>query len=154
MKFTAKRTATVVASFAVAVAASGIAYAYWSTTGSGSGSAAAANPSGTVTLHASFPAAALAPGAPQTVSYTADNGNTYSTVVGALTVGTISVDATHATAGCSAADFSATAVTTNTRVLAGANGTAVGSGTITMADTAADQSACKGATITIPVTSV
>lgn len=139
---------------ALTVATAGAAYAYWTTTGTGSGSAAASSGGGTVTLHASFPAAALAPGAPQTVSYTADNSNSYSTVVGALTVTSVTVDATHATAGCSAADFSATAVTTNTRVLAGASGTAVGSGVITMADTAVDQSACKGATIAINVSSV
>ena len=140
----------------ILVASAGAAYAYWTTTGSGSGSAAASSGAGTVTLHASFPTAALAPGAAnaQAVAYTADNANTYSTKVGALTVTSVTVDSTHATNGCLAADFSATAVTSNTTVAASSTGTSVGSGTITMADTAADQSACKGATITINVTSI
>ena len=93
-------------------------------------------------------------GAPQTVSYTADNTHTYSTKVGALTVTSVTVDATHVTAGCLAGDFSATAVTTNTTVAPTSSATAVGAGVITMADTAVDQSACKGATVTINVSSV
>ncbi|MCW2674770.1 MAG: hypothetical protein JWP14_3359 [Frankiales bacterium] len=139
---------------AVVLGSAGAAYAYWTTTGSGSGSSTTSAGAGTVTLHASFPAAALAPGAPQNVAYTADNANSYSTKVGALTVTSVTVDATHVTAGCQAADFSATAVTSNTTVAPTSSGTSVGSGVITLTDTAADQSACKGATITINVTSV
>jgi hypothetical protein len=139
---------------AIVLSTAGVAYAYWTTTGSGSGNATASAGAGLVTLHASFPAAALAPGAPQNVAYTADNANTYSTKVGALSVTSVTVDATHVTAGCLAADFGATAVTSNTTVAATSTGTSVGSGVITLTDTALDQSACKGATITINVTSV
>lgn len=155
MRNLSMKSKIVVAGVAVGtLAASGVAYAYWTTTGTGTGNAAASAGNGTVTLHASFPAAALAPGAPQTVSYTADNTHTYSTKVGALTVTSVTVDATHVTAGCLAGDFSATAVTTNTTVAPTSSATAVGAGVITMADTAVDQSACKGATVTINVSSV
>ena len=53
-----------------------------------------------------------------------------------------------------AADFSGTPVVVNAAVAANSSGVAVGTGgTITFADTAVSQDACKGATVTITATS-
>lgn len=124
----------------------GAAYAYWTTTGGGSGAAINASANGTVVLHATF-AGGLTPGGSRDVSYTADNGGTTNLQVRDMTA-TLSADK----AGCDVAWFGVTAVTTNTVVVAGDNGTAVGSGVLTFNDNpTVDQSACKGATVTITV---
>ncbi|MGN6404413.1 hypothetical protein, partial [Sinomonas sp.] len=70
------------------------AFAYWTTTGTGTGSATASAGGGTVTLHSSF-AAGLAPGQSATVTYTADNSNPSSTVVGALAATVTTSDTAH-----------------------------------------------------------
>ena len=135
----------------VIVAGAGAAFAYWTTTGSGTGSATNASSNGTITLHAAF-AAGLTPGASQTVTYTADNGGTTSLRVTTITP-TVSIDATHVTAGCLVGDFTIPATTSNTTVAAGASGTAAGTGTLTFADTGVNQDGCKGATVTLTLAS-
>lgn len=138
---------------AVAIATAGMltvggaAFAYWTTTGSGGGSASASSGGGTVALHASF-AAGLAPGQSTSVAYTADNSSDTSTVVGALSATVSTSDAQ-----CLPAWFTVTANTSNSPVAAHSTATSVGSGTLTFNDSAADQDACKGATITVTVTS-
>src|SRR5471032_744190 len=76
------------------------AYAYWTTTGSGTGAVANAQSNGVVTLHASWPAAALVPGGSQTVSFTDDNAGTTD-----LFVGTVTSVVTTSDPGCLASDF-------------------------------------------------
>jgi hypothetical protein len=126
----------------------GAAIAYWTTTGSGGGSAAASAGGGTVTLHAAFNTD-LAPGTSSPVAYTADNANDSSTDVGALSA-TVSTSDT----GCLPEWFDVTAVTSNSTVAARSTGTSVGAGTLTFKDSAANQDACKGATITVNVSSL
>jgi hypothetical protein len=140
---------------ALAVATAGMlsvggaaAFAYWTTTGTGTGSAAASAGGGTVTLHSSF-ADGLAPGQSESVTYTADNSSDTSTVVGALTASVATSDA-----GCLPDWFTVTANSDNATV--GAHTTSsvkVGSGTLKFNDSAANQDLCKGATITVNVTS-
>jgi hypothetical protein len=139
---------------AIAVATVGLvgiggtaAIAYWTTTGAGSGAATASAGGQTVVLHASY-ATGLTPGQNTAVTYTADNANDSSTVVGALTANVTTSDAK-----CLPAWFTVTANTSNTTVGGKSTGTQVGTGTLTFLDDAANQDACKGATITVNVNS-
>ncbi|YCK82217.1 hypothetical protein M1D89_02955 [Arthrobacter sp. D3-18] len=143
------RITAAVAGVALVAVGGGAAYAYWTTTGSGSGEATNAAGGGTVTLHATF-AGGLAPGNEVAVAYTADNATTSSTVVGDL-----SANVTTNVATCLPAWFEVTAVTTNTPVAANSTGTSVGSGVLKFNDsTTANQDACKGAVVTVNVTSL
>ena len=125
----------------------GVAFAYWTTTGSGSGSGTNAASNGTVVLSAAVPAG-LTPGAHGTVTYTAANSGTSS-----LQVRNIHAVVSTSDPLCLASDFTVADVASNTTVLAGSTGTAVGSSTLYFADTAANQDACKSATITLTLTS-
>ncbi|WP_138442761.1 hypothetical protein [Sinomonas susongensis] len=147
-KMTKKAKATLAVATAGMLSVGGAAaFAYWTTTGTGGGNAAASAGGGTVTIHANFDQG-IAPGTSKDVTYTADNGNASSTVVGTLTP-----TVTTSNAQCLPAWFTATANTANVRVAANASGTQVGTGTLTFADTVDNQDACKGATITITVAS-
>ncbi|MEV8146811.1 hypothetical protein AB0O52_01530 [Arthrobacter sp. NPDC080073] len=141
--YAAAATVTLVA------ASGGAAYAYWTTTGSGSGGAANSTGGGTVTLHATF-AAGLAPGNSTSVAYTADNASNTDTVVGALSATVSTSDPTH----CLASWFTVTASTSNSPVAHNSSGTSVGSGTLTFLNDAANQDACKSATVTVNVGSL
>ncbi len=137
------------ATVALVAASGGAAYAYWTTTGTGSGGAANSTGGGTVTLHATF-AAGLAPGNSTSVAYTADNASNTDTVVGALTATVSTSDPTH----CLASWFTVTASTSNSPVAHNSTGTSVGSGTLTFLNDAANQDACKSATVTVNVGSL
>lgn len=144
-----KKVAAAVAAAAIVAVGAGTAYAYWTTTGSGSGSATNATSNGTITLNAAFDPG-LTPGASEAVTYTADNPNSSSLYVGTVTP-TVSIDAAHS--GCSAADFVVAPLVANKTVPAGATGYALGSNTIAFTDTAANQDACQGATVTLTLAS-
>jgi hypothetical protein len=146
-----KKIAVVAAAAAVVAIGAGTAYAYWTTTGSGTGSATNASSNGTIVLHAAF-ANGLTPGASETVTYTADNTNSSSLYVGTITP-TVSIDAAHVTAGCLVGDFTIPATTSNTTVPANTSAFAVGTGTLSFADTAANQDGCKGAVVTLTLSS-
>jgi hypothetical protein len=155
-KFTRKRVLaalSVVSILVVAVAA----YAYWTTSGSGSGSATAGSDAG-VTV-AGDPANGIYPGGSSAVTTVITNSSsTQAQQVSNLHV-TISIDSTHATAGCDAADFTYKAdseasgasnphtVTLNHEIAAG--GTYDVAGKVFMADTNVNQDACKGATVNL-----
>jgi hypothetical protein len=143
-----KKGIALLAALVVAIAAAVGAYAYWTTTGSGTGSAANASSNGTLVLHASF-APGLTPGASEPVSFTADNAGSSS-----LYVGTVSSVVSTSDAGCLPADFTVPAAVENQTIPAG--GTAVplaNDSSITFADTAQNQDACKGATVTLTLSS-
>jgi hypothetical protein len=149
--FLNRKTALIVGAGVAIVALSGTAaFAYWTTSGSGTGSATTASSNGTIGLHASF-ANGLTPGAAAPVTLTADNTGTSSLYVAKVHLASVTVDAAHA--ACTVADYTMPDVTSNTTVAAGASGTALGTGTLTFADTTANQDACKGAIITLNVTS-
>lgn len=146
-KLSIKSKVAVVVATAGLVGIGGGAFAYWTTTGSGSGNAAASAGGQVVTLHAAFNAG-LTPGQSTAVAYTADNANDTSTVVGAL-----SASVSTSVPQCDPTWFNVTAVTSNSTVAAHASGVSVGSGTLTFKDSALNQDACKGAVITVSVTS-
>ncbi len=139
--------AAVVAGLALIAAIAG--YAYWTTTGSGTGSAAAGTTTA-VTLHATF-TDGIYPGGTKSVSFTADSTNPGSVRVGTVHLASVTFDAGHS--GCSAADFTMPDVVENTDVPNGSGTALPNNGTLTFADTASNQDACKNATITLNLTS-
>lgn len=146
-----KRTALVLAAVAV-LAVAGLAVAYWTTTGSGEGSGAVKSSNGTLTLHGTI-GKELTPGGSSPVAFTADNENSSSEQVGSVHA-VVSIDDAHAKAGCKASDFSIADTTEYQVIAAKATGVALShEGTIEMADTAENQDACKGATISLALTS-
>jgi hypothetical protein len=133
------------------LAASGAAYGYWTTTGAGTGTAMVASANGSVVLHG-VAAAALAPGGAATVLFTADNPGSSTLQVARIHLEGVTADAAHS--GCAGADFTMADVVSNTRVPAASSAYALaGSGTLLMADTGVSQDACKGATLTLALSS-
>lgn len=146
-----KRTALVLAAVAV-LAVAGLAVAYWTTTGSGEGSGAVASSNGTLTLHGTI-SKELTPGGSSPVAYTADNENSSSEQVGTVKA-VVTIDDAHAKAGCKASDFTIADTAEGQTIAAKATGVALAhEGTIEMADTAESQDACKGAAISLALTS-
>ncbi|MDQ0673973.1 hypothetical protein QFZ36_001534 [Pseudarthrobacter siccitolerans] len=145
------KIAAAAASVALVAVGGGAAYAYWSTTGGGYGTATAGSDNAVV-IHAAFDDG-ITPGVngAKTIKYTADNPNTSSTPVTLNTATTVSTSA----ADCKGSWFTATVPTATTTVAGNAVGAALtGTGTLTLNDDpAVDQNACKGATITVTVTS-
>ena len=123
------------------------AFAYWTSTGSGTGSASVDNPTGSVALKATI-TGSLVPGGTTPVALTASNPTNSDVRLGTVKLTSVAVDAAHA--GCSTADFTMADVAENTTVAKGAsNAPLPAQGTLAMANTAANQDACKGATLTL-----
>jgi hypothetical protein len=137
-----------VAALAIAGAAGG-AYAYWTTTGSGSGTGTAASSNGTLVLHASFASDSLTPGGSVPVSFTADNGGSSN-----LQVGTVHTVVT-ASGSCDASYMSVADAVENQTIGAHTSGVALTAGSVLVyADsTTVNQDSCKGATITLTLSS-
>lgn len=131
------------------VAISGAAFAYFTTTGAGTGSGTTGT-SSALTIHG-IAATTLYPGTSSTVSFTVDNPSTGHQYVNTISLTNVTTDAGHS--GCVVADFTMPTVTAHQDVDTG-NGTAItATGTITMANTASSQDACKGAPLTLHLTS-
>jgi len=157
MKKHLSKRRVVVSAIVVALAiASGVAYAYWTSTGSGSGTASAATPSGSLVLHATFPAG-IYPGGSKTVTFTADNSMGTDGYVANIvfTSVTSTVPACSTVLTNNPGQFTMANVTSNTVVPNGASLLALtGSGTLSWTDLAAvDQGPCKSAALTLNVTS-
>lgn len=134
------------------MAVAGVAIAYWTTTGSGSGSGAVAASNGTLELHGKI-TDALTPGASSAVTFTADNGGTSTLQVGTVHA-VVSIDEEHVNKGCEASDFTIADTGENQVIPAKSSGVALAhNGTISMADTKANQDGCKGAEISLALTS-
>jgi hypothetical protein len=143
------KIAAAAASIALVAVGGGAAYAYWSTTGSGGGSALASpgTTTSTVTINASF-VAGLAPGGSEEITYTGTNPNSSSTTV------TLDNAVVTANNGCDATSWLAASVPTNTTTIAAGGTQTLGTGTLTfLDDPMVNQNACKGALITVTVTS-
>jgi hypothetical protein len=147
-KLLKKRTALVLSAVAV-LAVAGIAVAYWTTGGSGSGSGAVAESNGTLVLHGTINNA-LTPGSTSSVSFTADNAGSSSLQVGTVKA-VVSIDAAHS--GCKASDFTIAATPENQVIPANGSAALAHDGSISMADSAENQDACQGATISLALTS-
>jgi hypothetical protein len=146
-----KRNLAVLGTVAV-LAIAGAAFAFWTTSGSGSGSGSVAASNGTLTLHGTI-TEALTPGGSSAVTFTADNANSSSEQVGTVHA-VVSIDATHAAAGCEASDFTIADTAEEQVIPAKTSGVALAhNGSITMVNSAANQDACKGATISLALTS-
>jgi hypothetical protein len=146
-----KRTLGVISAIAV-LAVAGLAIAYWTTTGSGSGSGSVAAGNGTLTLHGTI-SSALTPGGNSAVAFTADNSGTSSLQVGTVHA-VVSIEKEHAKEGCEASDFTIADTTENQVIAAGAEGAELAqAGSIAMTDTEANQDACKGASISLELSS-
>ena len=154
-KHLSKRRVVVSAIVLTLAIASSVAYAYWTSTGSGSGTANAATPSGTLTLHAAG-FTGIYPGGSKTVTFTADNAMGTDGYVATIVFGSVtsSVPACQTMLTANPGQFTMATVTSNTVVPNGAGGLALtGSGTLSWTNLAVDQSACKGAALTLNVTS-
>lgn len=146
-----KRTVLTLAAV-TALALAGVAVAFWTTTGSGSGSGSVAATNGTLELHGTI-TNALTPGGSSPVTFTADNAGSSSLQVGTIEA-VVSIDQQHKEKGCEASDFTIAETVENQVIAAHASGTALAKeGSISMADTAANQDGCKGATISLALTS-
>jgi hypothetical protein len=136
-----------VAAIALVTVGAGTAYGYWTTTGSGTGTGTVGTSNGTLVLRASF-ADGLAPGGSTFVRFRADNPSTTN-----LRINTITTVVT-ASGTCDASWFTVPPVAANQTISAGATNVAVENfGTLTFAQSASDQDACKGATLTLTITS-
>jgi hypothetical protein len=145
-----KKGIALLATMVAAVAAAVGAYAYWTTTGAGTGTVANASANGTLVLHADWAADALYPGGSQDVTFTADNAGDSNLYVGTITTDSITTD----DVACLPADFSIDPVTSNTVVPAGETAYALnGTGSLEFANTNVNQDACKGAEITLHLSS-
>jgi hypothetical protein len=135
-----------IASVLVAYAA----FAYWTGNGSGSGSGnvgtnGATTLTGTVTN-------GVAPGTAVPVSFTAANPTNSAIHVTTVHMVSLVADSGHNT--CNVADFTMADVTENYNVLANATASPLPTnGSLVYADTAVSQDACKGATLTLTLTS-
>ena len=128
----------------------GGAYAFWTAAGTGSASTTAST-GGTITINGTV-ATGIAPGLGKTVTFQATNPTTSAIVVGTVSLASVTVDAGHS--GCLVADFTMPSVVENESVAAGATAAVLANtGTLTMANTAINQDACKGATLTLALTS-
>src|SRR5207245_1949570 len=130
-----------------AVGAATSAFAYWSTTGSGNGSATAASTNGTLALSASF-AGGLAPGQSEDVTYHAVNGSDTD-----LQVGTVHAVVSTDNTDCDPTWFSIDDVVSNQVIQHKAEADLSAKGSLVFHNSASDQNACKGAKVTLTLSS-
>jgi hypothetical protein len=134
----------------VAVAIAVVAVAYWTGSGSGSGSADVGT-SGSVTLTGTITPGS-APGTAEPVGFTAANPSESPVRVTAVQLVSIAVDGAHV--ACETADFTMADVTENHLVPAEATAEALpNDGSLVYVNTAVSQDACKGATLTLTLSS-
>ncbi len=128
------------------VGIAGLAVAFWTGTGSGTGTGTAGT-SGTATITGTV-APGIAPGTSRAVSFTAANPSGAAIQITTIHLDSVAADAGHS--GCVTADFTMADVTENHQVPAGATAEALPtSGSLVYANTAVNQDACKGATLTL-----
>jgi hypothetical protein len=145
-----KRPIVVSIGVASALSISGIAFAYW--TGTGSGTVGANLSSGSTVTLTGVIADGLAPGVDETVTIKATPSTTEKVTIGTVTLSSVTVDVPHA--ACDVSWFTMSDVVANEETPAGgALYTLTHTGTLQMTDTATNQNACKGATITLHLSS-
>jgi hypothetical protein len=134
----------------VLIAVGGLAYAFWTGSGSGSGSGSVGNGGSVVLTGTVTPG--IAPGTSSAVTFTAANPGASAVQVSTVHLESVAVDAGHS--GCLTSDFSMSNVAQNHQVPAGAIAEALpNDGTLQFEDTAVNQDACKGATLTLTLSS-
>ncbi len=136
----------VVAAVAVAV----VAVAYWTGSGSGSGTGGVGT-NGSVTLTGTV-VPGIAPGTSEPVSFAAANPSNSPIEVTEVHLVSVSVDGAHA--ACKTADFSMANVSQGQEVAAEATSQVLpNKGSLVYANTEVSQDACKGATLTLTLSS-
>jgi hypothetical protein len=130
-----------------ALAVAGVAIAYWTTTGSGSGTGKVASSNGTISLSGTI-TEELTPGSTSPVTFTASNTNSSS-----LLVGTVHAVVSTDKVGCTASDFVINDTEENQAIPAKTEEALTTDGSIKMVDSAGNQDACKGATVTLTLSS-
>jgi hypothetical protein len=134
----------------VVLVGAGAAVAYWTGGGSGSGTGTVGT-SGAVTLTGTV-GAGSAPGLSVPVTFTAANATTSPIQVTTVHLESVEADAGHS--ACVTDDFTMEDVTQAHEVPAGATAEALpNNGSLTYENTAVDQDACKGATLTLTLSS-
>ena len=131
----------------VVIAGAGAGFAYWTQSGSGGGSGSVGT-TGTITLPGTFTSAQLYPGGSVPVTLTAANSGT-----SAVTLANVHTVVTTSDPDCLASDFVMADVAQATSVPAGATAEPLTGGTLTMQNTALNQDACKGAVLTLTLSS-
>jgi hypothetical protein len=137
----------------------GTAWAFFaaSSTGSGSITGTVSNPTTavTLTLAGSFPST-LAPGAANAVPVTVTAHNpdlSQTATLVSVHLASVTVDSAHATAGCLNSWFTMADVTENASITPSNTATLPTTGSLVMAESGSNQSACKGASVTLNLTS-
>jgi hypothetical protein len=142
---------------AILLGGAGAAFAYWTVTGAGTGTAATGDGAEAVVIHSVALTTPLAPGlAPQNIQVTIDNANDGPVVVTSVTATVTGVDSASELAGCDYLDYAiaGTPATLNQSVPVGlGNGPYTTGQTIELTNTASNQDACKGATVSLSFTS-
>ena len=154
-KHFSKKRVVLAAIVVVALAiASGVAYAYFTATGAGSGNATVGNAT-SIVLTPTITGTPYPGGTPATVSILVKNNGAGAQRVGTISLASFAPDAGHM--GCTTAvgGFSMAAVPVNQTLTASpsAGDHTTVTGSLVMADTAANQDVCQGATITLNLTS-
>lgn len=143
-----RRTLAVLGSVGV-LAVAGAAYAYFTATGSGTGTGTAGT-SSALTIHGSV-TGAMYPGVSRTVSFTIDNPSDGHQYVNKIHLVSVAADTGHS--DCVVNDFTMSDVTAAQDFAKGDGQAVTATGTLAMANTAVSQDACKGATLTLNLTS-
>lgn len=148
---TNRKRLTVSAAVIAVLALSGVAFAFW--TGSGSGSASAGvGTSGTVTIAATVTGGA-APGTSVPVRFAASNATKSPITVTTVHLVSVAADASHQS--CVTKDFTMEDVTESFQVAANSSAVTLPvDGALAFANTAVNQDACKGATLTLTLSSL
>ena len=151
MRMTRKKLLVVLGAAVLVVSLATAGFAYWTTSGAGSTSASVALSNGTLVINATVDPG-IYPGGTSGVQFTADNAGATDLHIGTLSLLSVSADAGHSL--CDTTDFSMASVLENQTILNGTSGTALAhDGTLVYANSAGDQGACKGATLTLNFTS-
>jgi hypothetical protein len=149
-RFINKKRAVAVLIGLTAVAITAVAVAFWTGTGTGTGEATVGE-SGAVALTGTV-AEGIAPGTAEPVAFTAANPSESPVQVGTVHLVAVAVDGAHAT--CEVADFSMVDVAENHQVPAEATVEPLpNAGSLVYANTCVSQDTCKGATLTLTLTS-
>jgi hypothetical protein len=148
MTLTKRRMITLgtIATFAIA----GLAYAYWTGTGTGTGTGTVGD-GGTVTVEGTL-APGIEPGSSAGVSFTAANATDSPIQITDVHLEGITPDGDHA--ACETGDFTMSDATQNHQVPAGATAeTLPNNASLVYENTEVNQDACKGATLTLDLSS-
>lgn len=152
-KFTKKRLLIVTSVTVLALA--GIAFAFFSSTGTGSGAGSVASPTttGAITVTGTVSTAEY-PGGSSSVTFTAANSLSQAVRVHNVHLVSVTPDGGHSACDTSSSVFTMTDVTEDHLVPASATTEALpNNGTLNMADSGSNQDNCKGATLTLSLTS-